>query len=75
MENPYSPGREAASIQARAAVENGIIFRVLDFRNLTAVDRMFRSNISGRFDPEYGVHTMRRVKVQNWKHTITHYAY
>lgn len=49
-------------------------FKELKFRNLKAVNRMFRSNISGRFDPEDRVHPMRRVKVQNWKHSITRYA-
>jgi len=55
-------------------VENDIIFTELQFRNLTAVNRIFRSNICGRFDPDDGGHPMRSVKVQNWKHPITHYA-
>ena len=41
-----------------------IIFEPLKFRNLTVKNRIFRSNISGRFDYYNGVGTQARI---NWE--------
>lgn len=43
---------------------NDIIFEPLEFRNLTVKNRIFRSNISGRFDYYNGVGTQARI---NWE--------
>ena len=43
---------------------NDIIFEPLAFRNLTVKNRIFRSNISGRFDYYNGVGTQARI---NWE--------
>ena len=43
---------------------NDIIFEPLKFRNLTVKNRIFRSNISGRFDYYNGVGTQARI---NWE--------
>jgi len=43
---------------------NDIIFDPLKFRNLTVKNRIFRSNISGRFDYYNGVGTQARI---NWE--------
>ena len=41
-----------------------LIFQPLKFRNLTVKNRIFRSNISGRFDNEDGSLTQTRI---NWE--------
>ena len=41
-----------------------VIFTPLKFRNLTVKNRIFRSNISGRFDNEDGSLTQTRI---NWE--------
>ena len=41
-----------------------VIFTPLRFRNLTVKNRIFRSNISGRFDNEDGSLTQTRI---NWE--------
>jgi 2,4-dienoyl-CoA reductase-like NADH-dependent reductase (Old Yellow Enzyme family) len=43
---------------------NDIIFEPLKFRNLTVKNRIFRSNISGRFDYYNGIGTQARI---NWE--------
>ena len=43
---------------------NDIIFEPLKFRNLTVKNRIFRSNISGRFDFYNGLGTQARI---NWE--------
>lgn len=43
---------------------NDIIFEPLKFRNLTVKNRIFRSNISGRFDFYNGIGTQARI---NWE--------
>src|SRR5687768_11793323 len=43
---------------------NDIIFEPLAFRHLTVKNRIFRSNISGRFDYYNGVGTQARI---NWE--------
>ena len=43
---------------------NDVIFEPLKFRNLTVKNRIFRSNISGRFDYYNGVGTQARI---NWE--------
>ncbi len=45
-------------------MENDPIFSPLKFRNLTVKNRVFRSNISGRFDNEDGSLTQTRI---NWE--------
>lgn len=47
-----------------ASVGNDPIFEPLKFRNLTVKNRVFRSNISGRFDNEDGSLTQTRL---NWE--------
>ncbi len=42
-------------------MENDIIFEPLKFRNLTVKNRLFRSNISGRFDNYDGSGTQTRI--------------
>lgn len=44
--------------------ENDIIFQPLKFRNLVVKNRIFRSNISGRFDNDDGSGTQTRL---NWE--------
>jgi 2,4-dienoyl-CoA reductase-like NADH-dependent reductase (Old Yellow Enzyme family) len=45
-------------------MENDIIFQPLEFRRLTVKNRIFRSNISGKFDNEDGSLTQTRI---NWE--------
>jgi 2,4-dienoyl-CoA reductase (NADPH2) len=45
-------------------MENDIIFQPLEFRNLTVKNRIFRSNISGRFDNYDGSGNPTRI---NWE--------
>lgn len=45
-------------------MENDIIFQPLDCRNLTVKNRLFRSNISGRWDNYNGSGTQARI---NWE--------
>jgi 2,4-dienoyl-CoA reductase-like NADH-dependent reductase (Old Yellow Enzyme family) len=45
-------------------MENDVIFQPLRFRNLTVKNRLFRSNISGRFDNYDGSGTQARI---NWE--------
>ncbi|MGK7877489.1 MAG: NADH:flavin oxidoreductase [Xenococcaceae cyanobacterium] len=45
-------------------MENDIIFQPLEFRNLTIKNRIFRSNISGRFDNYDGSGNQARI---NWE--------
>ena len=45
-------------------MDNDPIFAPLKFRNLTVKNRIFRSNISGRFDNEDGSLTQTRI---NWE--------
>src|SRR5271156_450726 len=45
------------------------IFQPLHFRNLTVKNRIFRSNISGRFDNEDGSLTQTRI---NWEAKFAH---
>ena len=45
-------------------MESDIIFEPLVFRNLTVKNRIFRSNISGRFDHYNGIGTQARI---NWE--------
>ncbi len=44
--------------------EQDVIFEPLQFRNLTVKNRIFRSNISGRFDYYNGIGTQARI---NWE--------
>ncbi len=48
-------------------MENDIIFQPLKFRNLTVKNRLFRSNISGRFDNYDGSGTQTRI---NWEESF-----
>ena len=48
-------------------MQNDIIFQPLRFRNLTVKNRLFRSNISGRFDNYDGSGTQTRV---NWEESF-----
>ena len=48
-------------------MENDIIFQPLTFRNLTVKNRLFRSNISGRFDNYDGSGTQARI---NWEESF-----
>ena len=48
-------------------MENDIIFQPLRFRNLTVKNRLFRSNISGRFDNYDGSGTETRI---NWEESF-----
>ena len=43
---------------------NDIIFEPLRFRNLTVKNRIFRSNISGRFDNYNGSGTQTRINFE-----------
>src|SRR5215471_6051832 len=52
-----------ASDRGRVMTED-VIFTPLKFRNLTVKNRIFRSNISGRFDNEDGSLTQTRI---NWE--------
>lgn len=45
-------------------LEKDIIFQPLKFRNLTVKNRLFRSNITGRFDNYDGSDTQARI---NWE--------
>jgi 2,4-dienoyl-CoA reductase (NADPH2) len=45
-------------------MSNDVIFTPLRFRNLTVKNRVFRSNVSGRFDNEDGSLTQTRI---NWE--------
>ncbi|NEO24585.1 MAG: NADH:flavin oxidoreductase, partial [Moorea sp. SIO4A5] len=45
-------------------MEKDIIFEPLEFRNLTLKNRIFRSNISGRFDNYDGSGNQARI---NWE--------
>ena len=46
---------------------NDVIFQPLQFRNLTVKNRLFRSNISGRFDNYDGSGTQTRI---NWEESF-----
>ena len=48
-------------------MENDIIFQPLKFRNLTVKNRLFRSNIAGRFDNYDGFGTQTRI---NWEESF-----
>jgi 2,4-dienoyl-CoA reductase (NADPH2) len=48
-------------------MDEDIIFRPLKFRNLTVKNRLFRSNVSGRFDNYDGSGTQTRV---NWEESF-----
>jgi len=48
----------------RALMASDVIFEPLKFRHLTVKNRIFRSNISGRFDYYNGVGTQARI---NWE--------
>ena len=50
-------------------MENDVIFQPLRFRNLTVKNRLFRSNISGRFDNYDGSGTQARI---NWEEKFAH---
>jgi 2,4-dienoyl-CoA reductase-like NADH-dependent reductase (Old Yellow Enzyme family) len=45
-------------------MEDNVIFQPLQFRNLRVKNRLFRSNISGRFDNYNGTGTQTRI---NWR--------
>lgn len=48
-------------------MDNDVIFQPLRFRNLTVKNRLFRSNISGRFDNYDGSGTQTRI---NWEESF-----
>ena len=48
-------------------MDNDVIFQPLKFRNLTVKNRLFRSNISGRFDNYDGSGTQTRI---NWEESF-----
>ena len=48
-------------------MDNDVIFQPLKFRNLTVKNRLFRSNISGRFDNYDGSGTQARI---NWEESF-----
>jgi 2,4-dienoyl-CoA reductase-like NADH-dependent reductase (Old Yellow Enzyme family) len=48
-------------------MDNSVIFQPLQFRNLTVKNRLFRSNISGRFDNYDGSGTQARL---NWEESF-----
>src|SRR6201999_4352560 len=50
-------------------MNNDSIFTPLKFRNLTVKNRIFRSNISGKFDNEDGSLTQTRI---NWEAKFAH---
>jgi 2,4-dienoyl-CoA reductase (NADPH2) len=52
------------SFQGGQVMEHDVIFQPLRFRNLTVKNRLFRSNISGRFDNYDGSGTQARI---NWE--------
>ena len=56
------PGSAAAS--EMSAMSEDIIFTPLRFRSLEVKNRIFRSNVSGRFDNEDGSVTQARI---NWE--------
>ena len=45
-------------------MKDDVIFTPLEFRNLTVKNRIFRSNISGKFDNEDGALSQTRI---NWE--------
>lgn len=51
-------------MQGGAGVSDDILFKPLSFRNLTVKNRIFRSNISGRFDNYDGSGNQARI---NWE--------
>ena len=48
-------------------MDNSVIFQPLKFRNLTVKNRLFRSNISGRFDNYDGSGSQARI---NWEESF-----
>ena len=48
-------------------MEDDVIFQPLQFRNLRVKNRLFRSNISGRFDNYDGSGTQTRI---NWEESF-----
>jgi 2,4-dienoyl-CoA reductase-like NADH-dependent reductase (Old Yellow Enzyme family) len=50
-----------------STMDNDVIFQPLKFRNLTVKNRLFRSNISGRFDNYDGSGTQTRI---NWEESF-----
>jgi 2,4-dienoyl-CoA reductase (NADPH2) len=48
-------------------MDNDVIFEPLKFRNLTVKNRLFRSNVSGRFDNYDGSGTQARI---NWEESF-----
>src|ERR1700685_3286002 len=48
-------------------MEDNVIFQPLQFRNLRVKNRLFRSNISGRFDNYNGTGTQTRI---NWEESF-----
>ena len=48
-------------------MNNDVIFEPLHFRNLTVKNRLFRSNVSGRFDNYDGSGTQTRI---NWEESF-----
>jgi 2,4-dienoyl-CoA reductase (NADPH2) len=52
------------SFEGGRVMENDVIFQPLRFRNMTVKNRLFRSNISGRFDNYDGSGTPARI---NWE--------
>lgn len=55
---------EERIVGAIVAMSDDPIFQALHFRNLTVKNRVFRSNVSGRFDNEDGSLTQTRI---NWE--------
>jgi 2,4-dienoyl-CoA reductase (NADPH2) len=53
-----------ARVGGDEAMSEDVIFTPLEFRNLTVKNRIFRSNVSGRFDNEDGSLTQTRI---NWE--------
>jgi 2,4-dienoyl-CoA reductase-like NADH-dependent reductase (Old Yellow Enzyme family) len=56
--------RSRGASRRSGAMNDDPIFRELRFRNLTVKNRIFRSNVSGRFDNEDGSLTQTRI---NWE--------
>jgi 2,4-dienoyl-CoA reductase-like NADH-dependent reductase (Old Yellow Enzyme family) len=54
----------SAGEMERSAMSDDVIFTPLSFRRLTVKNRVFRSNVSGRFDNEDGSLTQTRI---NWE--------